>query len=195
MASTTTILGIILVGIVTVIGGILFLRLHAFVALVLGAIFVGLLTPASSVQRWSLHKSAVNFQASLSDSAGAAQHVAFNETIGQDTPLQVVRFSSQTGRHESIGTLAVEDSGTSAVFHPETIGTAIQSDDLVVPSSAVAAAHRLSGQTVGERVATGFGSTCAKIGILIALASIVGKCLLDSGAADRIVRSALGVLG
>ena len=193
MASTSTILGIILVGIVTVIGGILVLRLHAFVALILGAIFVGLLTPASSVQRWSLEKAAVAFQPSAPGEV--LQRVDFNESIDQDTPLQVVRFSPQTGHHEPIGTLAVAESGTSALFHPEAIGAAIQPDDLVVRPSAVAAARRLSGQTVGERVATGFGSTCAKIGILIALASIVGKCLLDSGAADRIVRSALAVLG
>jgi GntP family gluconate:H+ symporter len=50
-------------------------------------------------------------------------------------------------------------------------------------------------KTVGERVATAFGTTCGKIGILIALAAIIGKCLLDSGAADRIVRSALKVVG
>ena len=50
-------------------------------------------------------------------------------------------------------------------------------------------------QSVGERVATAFGRTCAKIGILIAMASIIGKCLLESGAAERIVRSALKRFG
>jgi GntP family gluconate:H+ symporter len=49
--------------------------------------------------------------------------------------------------------------------------------------------------TVGERVAESFGSTCGKIGILIAMAAIIGKCLLDSGAADKIVRSALKLFG
>ena len=38
-----------------------------------------------------------------------------------------------------------------------------------------------------ERVAVGFGHTCLKIGILIAMAAIIGKCLMDSGAAERIV--------
>jgi GntP family gluconate:H+ symporter len=52
-----------------------------------------------------------------------------------------------------------------------------------------------SRQTIAVRVATGFGSTAAKIGILIAMASIVGKCLLDSGAADKIVRTALRFFG
>ncbi|MEC9097062.1 MAG: GntP family permease [Planctomycetota bacterium] len=45
------------------------------------------------------------------------------------------------------------------------------------------------------RVAEGFGSTCGKIGLLIAMASIIGKCMLDSGSADRIVRTVLKRLG
>ena len=45
------------------------------------------------------------------------------------------------------------------------------------------------------RVAEAFGSVAGAIGIVIALASITGKCLMDSGAADRIVRSFLKVLG
>jgi H+/gluconate symporter-like permease len=45
------------------------------------------------------------------------------------------------------------------------------------------------------RVAAAMGSTAGKIGIVIALAAIIGKCLMDSGAADRIVRAFLKVLG
>ena len=111
-------LWILLVGVVVVVGGVLVLRLHAFLALLLGALAVGGLTPAASIRTFAL------------------------------------------------------DRGMSAQ-----------------------AAQDLSAQTVGERVANGFGSTCGKIGILIAMASIIGKCLLDSGAADRIVRSTLRLLG
>lgn len=45
------------------------------------------------------------------------------------------------------------------------------------------------------RVADAFGATAGKIGVVIALAALVGKAMLDSGAADRIVRSALRVFG
>ena len=45
------------------------------------------------------------------------------------------------------------------------------------------------------RVADAFGSTVGSIGIVIALAAVIGKCLMESGAADRIVRSFLGVFG
>ena len=45
------------------------------------------------------------------------------------------------------------------------------------------------------RVAQAFGNTAAGVGILIAAAAIIGKCLMQSGAADRIVQSAVGVTG
>ncbi len=45
------------------------------------------------------------------------------------------------------------------------------------------------------RVAEAFGSTAGSIGIVIALAAVIGKAMLDSGAADRIVRMFLSWLG
>lgn len=46
-----------------------------------------------------------------------------------------------------------------------------------------------------SRVATEFGTTAGKIGVVIAFAAIIGKCLIDSGAADRVVRLFVGLLG
>ena len=45
------------------------------------------------------------------------------------------------------------------------------------------------------RLANEFGSTAAKIGILIALASIIGQCLTESGAAKVIVDRILNLTG
>jgi H+/gluconate symporter-like permease len=45
------------------------------------------------------------------------------------------------------------------------------------------------------RVATAFGGTAGGIGIVIAMAAIIGDCLMKSGAADRIVKAFLKVLG
>ena len=56
----------------------------------------------------------------------------------------------------------------------------------------------VDGQDAGSRMAAvvqGFGGAAGGIGIVIAMAAIIGKCMLDSGAADRIVRSAIGVTG
>lgn len=44
-------------------------------------------------------------------------------------------------------------------------------------------------------VTGGFGRMMAGIGILLIFAAIIGKCLMDSGAADRIVRSFIRLFG
>ncbi len=45
------------------------------------------------------------------------------------------------------------------------------------------------------RVGEAFGKVAGAIGIVIAMAAVIGKCLMDSGAAERIVRSLTGALG
>lgn len=46
-----------------------------------------------------------------------------------------------------------------------------------------------------KRVAIAFGDSVSGIGIVIALAAIIGICMMDSGAADRIVRTFLKAMG
>ena len=41
----------------------------------------------------------------------------------------------------------------------------------------------------------GFGNTAAGIGFVVALAAIIGTCLLGSGAADRVVRALMDLFG
>ncbi len=115
---------ILLIAIAIVLGGILLLRLHAFLALLLAALVVAMLTPTGALEQYA------------------------QERVCEDKKP----WSEK-------------------------------------------AAEAFVRSTPGERVAVAFGQTCGSIGILIAMASIIGKCLLDSGAADRIVRSALRLLG
>lgn len=46
-----------------------------------------------------------------------------------------------------------------------------------------------------ELTAEGFGTMASKIGIVVALAAIIGVCLVESGAAEKIVRRFLALLG
>ncbi|MGE0378556.1 MAG: GntP family permease, partial [Planctomycetaceae bacterium] len=119
MSETWVTLAVILAGVAVVVGSVLWLRLHAFLALVFGALVVGGLTPRESLTRYY-----------------------------------------------------------------------VESKKLAPEAAAIQANKNL-----GVRIAQGFGDTCISIGILIAMAAIVGKCLLDSGAADRIVRTALRLFG
>lgn len=46
-----------------------------------------------------------------------------------------------------------------------------------------------------SRATAAFGTTAGNIGVMIALAAVIGKCLMESGSADRIVRTCLRILG
>ena len=118
LSLTTDPFFILVVAIVVIVAGIIWLRLHAFVALLLAAFAVAILTPASGIERFAI------------------------------------------------------ESGLS----PEE-------------------AAELANRSIGERIAIAFGNTAAQIGILIAMAAIIGKCLLESGGAERIVRSILKLTG
>ncbi|PHN03585.1 GntP family permease [Flavilitoribacter nigricans] len=56
-------------------------------------------------------------------------------------------------------------------------------------------ARAMAGQAIGKRLALAFGNTAGKIGILIALASIIGVSLMRSGGAERIIRGLLKLSG
>jgi GntP family gluconate:H+ symporter len=109
---------ILLIGIIVVVGGIIGFKLHPFLALLLAALVVAVLTPVASVEQFFLSK------------------------------------------------------GMSA-------------------TEALQQSHK----SIGERIAIEFGNTCAKIGILIAMAAIIGKSMLDSGAAEKIIRAILKITG
>lgn len=106
------------IGVVIVVGGIVWLRLHAFIALFSAAIFVAALTPKQNIE-----------QAVLAQKRPAAEATA------------------------------------------------------------------RANEALGAKLAGKFGSTCTSLGVLIAMASIVGACLLHSGGADRIVRTTLRLFG
>jgi gluconate:H+ symporter, GntP family len=57
------------------------------------------------------------------------------------------------------------------------------------------AAKDLAGQAWGKRLADAFGRSCAGIAIIIAMAAIIGQCMLESGAAERIVRTSMALTG
>lgn len=189
----------VLIGVVIVVGGVLVLRLHAFLALVLAAIVVGALTPQDAIKGHTIQKDAI-----LWEYDDATSMVMLSEENAYErAQYLVLRCSSTNAAPERVGELTIVrvrkdvEAETRAYARIERRGDfqSLREGDVVVHPSAWRAATKLAKQTVGERVAVAFGNTCGKIGILIALAAIIGKCLLDSGAADRIVRSALRVTG
>lgn len=68
---------------------------------------------------------------------------------------------------------------------------------LALITAAIVVSLLAPGDTSGKisRVAEAFGTASGKIAIVIALAAIIGECMMLSGAADRVVQAFLGLLG
>ncbi|MGY8766953.1 MAG: GntP family permease [Pirellulales bacterium] len=197
-------LWIVLIGVAIVIGGVLLFRLHAFLALTLAALTVSVLTPKSSVDKFYLDKNKIKVVVSETDSNSFQLNLSKRSDLQQSQNFLVMRPSSGWTLAEEVGQLKVShlesnklaDGSTQTLATVSSVGNySYKETDIIVHPTARATAKKLASKTVGERVAEAFGSTCTKIAILIAMASIIGKCLLDSGAADRIIRSSLKVVG
>lgn len=203
MDPTTVTIAILAAGIVVVIGGVLFFKLHAFLALVLGAVVVAALTPRTAVENYAIERDKL---ATVSAEAAAANKLELPAgkigSYSSATVFLLLRKSIETGGYFVVGEYQRSQSPDDPegfislvpVLSQSAMPT-LQAGDFIALPAAWDGARKLGKQTFAARVAQGFGDTCTKIGILIALASIIGMCLLESGAADKIVRSTLRKLG
>lgn len=202
MDSAATTLGILLVAVVIVVGGVLILRLHAFLALLLGALAVAALTSPSAIEREALQRDRLRIEridategVVLLDPRGQWMRVGLplfllrptTEGLAEVAELEIVEIIEDSSERSSRRVVA-------RIQQPSA-ETSFARDDLVVTASARREAEVAARRGAAQRVASAFGATCGNIGILIAMAAIIGKCLLDSGAADRVVRGGLKLLG
>ncbi len=134
---------LLLIGLATVLGGILWLRLHPFLALFIAALLIAGITPREQV-----------------------------------TDALTAKYSN-----EEIKKRGLQKNNLTEIERAEIVNHARSKAKSYAKNSPI------------KRITTEFGVTCGKIGIIIALACLIGRCLLASGAADRIVRSALSLVG
>ncbi len=210
MDPTTSIWVALASGVTVVIGGILWLRLHACLALLLGALVVGLLTPQSTRERYHLDDNSVPL-AGIDESGRTAtvlrRHlggleagsvlVVLRSQEGERVPADVGRATVVNIPSDEEAPFEVSLSAATSLDDESVTGDAIQFDvgDRVLTYESFKSARGNANQSIGKRLATGFGATAASIGILIAMASVIGSCLMGSGAADRIVRGMLKSCG
>jgi len=188
---------ILLIGMFVVIAGVLVLRVHAVLALLAAALIVSLLTPHMNVYEHELRQAAVSVSDVQEDGSIVISKGTSSGIIDGSTFL-LLRPSESTGHYEAVARVRVEhaDPGSArARMYGGESDVRLGPDDLIVPPAAELSAQRTAHQSIGEHVAFGFGRTCMGIGILIAMAAIIGKCLLDSGGAERVVLAARNAFG
>lgn len=159
---------LLMFGLSIVLGGILWLRLHPFLALILSACVVGGLSGEDNLT-----------QAMKSQYQGDMVRGAIQAELGRE----VQRLKSEG---ETLDLPALREQAKRNV--------AIQMADIDATALRKAQQYAANNSTF-DRITVALGNTCEKIGLLIAMACIIGRCLLASGAAERIVRGALSLVG
>jgi len=188
---------ILAIALAIVITGVLAFRLHAFLTLIVAALAVAALTPTPAIERYELSRDAVRID-QLGPSGAGALVLARPGQLRQGVQYGVFRLDPGA-RPRRVGTATVDVPGapgaeTLMAVTPDDPSTALVGA-WVAPESAAANAARAAGETIGARVANGFGRTALDIGILIAMASILGGCLMAAHGAERIVTSLRNALG
>ena len=243
-------------GLIVVVGGVLVLRLHAFLALVAAALCVAVLTPEQTVFETALNgrirtvreapARVVRFAVPGLDRLNRADDPVDVETasldpgdFGLDRRLVVLDLEGdlysllkdraneriplfpncEDGCNDCLEAVGVRDRARqhrverytgperSAAITREPLETVwngpgrqpislagrdwvdLQPGDRLVAVEAINEAVLQAERSAMTRVVDGFAATARKIGILIAMAAIIGVCLLQSGAAVRIVEA------
>lgn len=206
MDQTWQTLGIILAGVCVVVGGVLALRLHAFLALTLAAFVVAAFTPSAALERHHVREqsaavASVDFEAgTLAFRGGGAQGIVPGSLLfvvaddprrdGSHVLGQVVAVDPPAAA-SALPLVQARPRGEWSLDELRDADDSIRAGLRVIEPSALARARSAAKAGIGARVAAGFGRTCGDIGLVIAMAALIGCCLMDSGAADRIVRTAL----
>lgn len=197
---------LLLIGMVIVVGSILIFRLHAFLALILGSLIVAALTDKEEVYHHCLKSEAVRVTGVIGERV--ALKASKNQKIIPGSVF-LLRPDGSDGKLGEIseGVLTLlpesklsEEEQTSVKrqgvrFAEVTSAVPLQKEDRIIHHTQLHEARSISSRNIAQRVGTGFGGTCLKIGIMIAMAAIVGQCLMRSGAAERIVLGIRNFLG
>ena len=197
---------LLLIGMVIVVGSILFFRLHAFLALILGSLVVAGLTDREAVLKHSLTTEAIRVVEVNGD--GIALKASKNQKIIAGTVF-IFRRNQSNGQLEEISEASLtlppsselnlnqQKSQKERGFRYAKISPvpSLEINDRIIHHTQIEEAQSISAQNIAQRVGVGFGGTCLKIGIMIAMAAIVGQCLMRSGAAERIVLAIRNLLG
>ncbi len=197
---------LLLIGMVIVVGSILFFRLHAFLALILGSLIVASLTDKEAVYQHTLKSEAIRVSEIGRDRVGLK--ASKNQSIIPGS-IFLLRSDGPKGKLQEISegvlTLLPESklSEEEKTFQKEKgicyaeISSPVlpQVKDRIIHHTQKKKAGLISSRNIAQRVGFGFGGTCLKIGIMISMAAIVGQCLMRSGAAERIVLGIRNFLG
>lgn len=190
-------------GVAIVLILILLLRLHPLLSLLIGALFVFAATPRNVLLTSELADREVEVVSfgggglvgTNAVTAEPGQYYLSRELTTTETPqpLQLVAVDGQV-----LQAAAVRGELSSAAKSWLSLGPkapALKKGDKIVLVDAVRAVDAERWSSLGGKLAAGFGKTFIKLGVPVTMAAIVGVCLLESGAAAKLVAAIMSLFG
>ena len=198
---------VLLISVAWVVCGITKLKLHPFLSLMIGAILVGWMTP-SLPEPTDVNKGLFQSRVALAEAFVLEENNQTNE-------LEILYRGEQLSREETSAKLAelkkkhgekltlsfrVVGSKNLDFDSPQIQEVLSEAEDLNA-SKVTFEAYEENAPASNETLKAinwtlhGFGDLVGGLGLLIAMAAIIGTCMMLSGAADRVVHSLMNAFG
>ena len=195
-------LGILAICVVFIVVSIVKLRIHPFLALILSAFIAGLLSkdlPDATTENIGIFKARTDIQTVSFSKAEASSPIEVHlngdflrtEEIANKVKALKKKYKKKTF-------LSLHLIGEVPVSSSEVKLTIAAADQNRVPYALRHKDEMGNGNKLLNTITwslRGFGDTAGGLCLIIALAAIIGTCMLGSGAADRVVRCLLGIFG
>ncbi len=179
-----------LIGVAVVLISILFLRLHALIALLLGTLVILALTP---------------LEVRIENASRKARHTVLEVdgqqlTVGTLVPAGSFYVWPQDGTIDTSKVVEIKvadkvDAQKVWYEWSSSNNLSLRQSDFLVPASIVDQARSKPLQNIGSDLTNGFTESFRKLGIPVTMAAIVGVCLIESGAALRLVTGIASLFG
>ena len=209
LASSSTIdnwpIFVLLISVAWVVFGITKLKLHPFLSLMIGAILVGWMTP-SLPEPTDVNKGLFQSRVALAEAFVLEENNQTNEleVLYRGEKLSREETSSKLAelseKHGSKLTLSFRVVGSKNLDSPQMQEVLAEAENLNA-SKVTFEAYEKNAPSSNETLKAikwtllGFGDLVGGLGLLIAMAAIIGTCMMLSGAADRVVRSLMNAFG
>lgn len=203
-------------GVCVVLVGILGLRLHPLLALLIGSLFLLAATPESMKfeNRLAERILTIGYVAESgaaaielpSDFRGSPTDMRFlvlqpgekiNSAVDQadagSVQLSAIEAPTAGDENAALELAELPDLGTLSWFR--VTGSTLHKSDRLVPAADFAEVESTLWTSLGGQLAEGFAKTFRKLGIPVTMAAVVGVCLLESGAAAKLVSAILWLFG
>ncbi len=190
------------IGMMAVLVCILLLRMHPLLALLVGSLLLLVLTPEQLRVENELAKSAVDIEAFLqggefvglkrSPASGTLRIWPQSELPRATGAVELTRIETPA---DATDDPSLESLYRYQVYLTGDVARELQLGDRLLSDKLAAESLQSRWSSLGNRLSEGLASTFKKLGVPVTMAAIVGACLLESGAAARIVTAIIGAVG